>query len=167
MSLVYGKDDLHPDEARNLKALKNLHLYFMESLHAKCYCNEQEMIITSMNMYEFSERSNREMGVLISRANDQTLYEDAFEEIRSIVNHSKMERGFVEQKQSATGFCIRCSEKISHNPEAPYCNHCYRIWTSFGNPEYTEKVCHTCGRDFESSMNRPECNKCYRKSKWH
>lgn len=163
-SLVYGKEELHYEQEQNLKALQNLQLFFMESLHAKCYCNENEMIITSMNMYEFSERNNREMGVLISRSKDRELYEDAFEEIRSIIAHAEEQSNGYSYTRGHSGFCIRCGEEIPHNPDRPYCNHCYRVWAGFNNPDYTERHCHSCNKPFESSMNRPECDKCYRKS---
>ena len=42
----------------------HVHLYFSKNLHAKCYLNEKKMIITSMNLYEFSQVNNREMAFL-------------------------------------------------------------------------------------------------------
>lgn len=63
--IIYGKDELKPNERNSLAELRNVELYYFENLHAKCYFNEDRMIITSMNMYEFSEKNNREMGVLI------------------------------------------------------------------------------------------------------
>lgn len=65
IKIIYGKDELKPNERNSLAELKNVELYFFENLHAKCYFNETKMVITSMNMYEFSEKNNREMGVLI------------------------------------------------------------------------------------------------------
>jgi len=41
-----------------------------------------------MNMYEFSEKTNREMGVLINRVADAKVFEDALREIQSIVRAS-------------------------------------------------------------------------------
>ncbi len=34
-----------------------------QNLHAKCYLNEKAAIITSMNLYDFSQVNNNEMGV--------------------------------------------------------------------------------------------------------
>jgi hypothetical protein len=42
------------------------------TLHAKCYMNENEAIITSLNLYEFSQQNNEEMGFYIKRS-DTTL----------------------------------------------------------------------------------------------
>jgi hypothetical protein len=65
--------------------LKNLTLLFYEHVHAKCYFNEETMVITSMNMYEFSEKTNREMGVLINRSVDTKLFDEAKNEVQSII----------------------------------------------------------------------------------
>ena len=35
------------------------------TLHAKCYMNEHEAIVTSLNLYEFSQQNNEEMGFYI------------------------------------------------------------------------------------------------------
>jgi hypothetical protein len=82
--VIYGKDELKTGERDQLNRLKNLSLLYCENLHAKCYFNENTMVITSMNMYEFSEKTNREMGVLIDRVSDVNLYEKAVREIQSI-----------------------------------------------------------------------------------
>ena len=77
IKIIYGKDDLKPNEKNSLAELTNVELYYFQNLHAKSYFNEFKMVITSMNMYEFSEKNNREMGVLIDAVNDKLLYEKA------------------------------------------------------------------------------------------
>jgi hypothetical protein len=57
IKIIYGKDELKPNEKNSLAELKNVEIYFFENLHAKCYFNETKMVITSMNMYEFSEKN--------------------------------------------------------------------------------------------------------------
>lgn len=86
--LVYGKHQLKPNERNQLEKLKNLSLFFCENLHAKCYFNEDNMVITSMNMLEFSEKTNREMGVLAKRQDDAGIFKDAVREVQSIVRAS-------------------------------------------------------------------------------
>ncbi|MFC2034402.1 phospholipase D family protein [Chloroflexota bacterium] len=89
--IIYGKDELKASEKNQLKKLKNLSLFFCENLHAKCYFNEDQMVITSMNMYEFSEKNNREMGILIKRQEDTTVFDAALREAQSIVKSSVKE----------------------------------------------------------------------------
>lgn len=85
IKIVYGKNNLKEDQLNNLQILKNMQLYFSENLHAKCYFNESEMVITSMNMYEFSEQNNREMGIFIERSKDKELFVSAVKETLSII----------------------------------------------------------------------------------
>ncbi len=89
ITLIYGKDELKPDEKKKLQELRNLSLYFFENLHAKCFFNEESMVITSMNMYEFSEKTNREMGVLIRAKGDEKVYNEAVKETDSILASAK------------------------------------------------------------------------------
>jgi phosphatidylserine/phosphatidylglycerophosphate/cardiolipin synthase-like enzyme len=53
-----------------------------------CYLNEELCIITSLNLYEFSQVNNNEMGILIRRADDGQLYKDAYEEAQRIIRIS-------------------------------------------------------------------------------
>ena len=83
--LIYGKDELKRTEKKQLESIENLTLYYYQNLHAKCYFNETEMVITSMNLYEFSQRNNREMGILVKKNEDTTLFNDAVNETHSII----------------------------------------------------------------------------------
>jgi phosphatidylserine/phosphatidylglycerophosphate/cardiolipin synthase-like enzyme len=183
IKIIYGKDQLQPSEKKLLASLKNIELYFFENLHAKCYFNENKMVITSMNMYEYSEKNNREMGVLIERTNDKALFEDAVNETLSILKSSESvsiateeikkpihvpkpvpvqkTNNFLNLFRSSKAFCIRCEENIPFNPEKPYCPTCFSIWSQYENYDYIENVCHRCGLDTNTSMVKPLCYDCY------
>ncbi len=183
IKIIYGKDELKPNEKNSLAELKNLELLFFENLHAKCYFNESEMVITSMNMYEFSEKNNREMGVLISRKKDGELFDNAVNETFSIIQSSeiielsKIKRKLFHTKTNKEndkinrsrkpqrGYCIRCGERIPYNPEKPYCWDCFFIWLQFENPDYEENICHSCGEFESTSMNKPKCYECFIENK--
>lgn len=176
IKIVYGKNNLKEDQLNNLQTLKNMQLYFSENLHAKCYFNESEMVITSMNMYEFSEQNNREMGIYIERRNDKELYESAVKETMSIMGSAdeiKAKKTYFKEVNNFTkphskvqnkykGYCIRCQDEINHNPEVPYCMHCFSNWSFWQNYDYVEKVCHSCGIEENTTMSKPECYNCYR-----
>lgn len=89
--IIFGKQELAPTEMSYLEELKYVRLYFSKNLHAKCYLNENKMIIASMNLYEFSQQNNREMGILIDaeNENDKKVYDDAVKDIESIVHNSE------------------------------------------------------------------------------
>ncbi len=78
--IVYGKNELQPEEINWLRELSYVRTSFCKNLHAKCYLNEESCIITSLNLYEFSQVNNNEMGVFLSRQSDAELYRDAYEE---------------------------------------------------------------------------------------
>lgn len=92
ITLIYGKSELQKDEMQRLKSLNNIQIYFCQNLHAKCYHNESSMIITSMNLYEYSEK-NREMGIMIKKDEDQDIFNETLDEIESIKNASTLEKG--------------------------------------------------------------------------
>lgn len=99
--IVYGKSELQPEEINWLKELTYIRTSFCKNLHAKCYMNEELAIITSLNLYEFSQINNNEMGVLIRREDDAELYKDAYEEAQRIIRISDEVRITLERVASA------------------------------------------------------------------
>jgi hypothetical protein len=103
-TIVYRENQLTPLEKKKFEALDNLNLMHHPNIHAKCYYNEKYMIIGSMNLYEYSEKNNREMGVLMHRveieenngfgsnADDDTIFEDAIKEMQTIIKSSTFEK---------------------------------------------------------------------------
>lgn len=182
VKIIYGKDELKPNERNSLAELKNIELYYFENLHAKCYFNETRMVITSMNMYDFSEKRNREMGVLIDQSQDKVLFEKAVNETHSILQSSEKEelkkanrtisqpvtevKGEKPVKQIVRGYCIRCENRIDYNSSRPYCTTCFTSWSKFENPYYQENVCHRCGEYGATSMEKPQCYDCYTLSEY-
>ncbi len=86
--IVYGKSELQPNEINWLKELTFIRTSFCKNLHAKCYINEESCIITSLNLYEFSQVNNNEMGIHVSRSEDPVMYKDAYEEAQRIIRIS-------------------------------------------------------------------------------
>lgn len=185
ITIIFGKQELNPDEMKFLESLRFVVLKYNQNLHAKCYVNERQMIITSLNLYEFSMANNKEMGVLIDLddPNDKDLYEDASKEIEFIDSTSerfefksggKLEKSskpkkgkkITSKKSSNTkGNCIRCSKEIKLDPLAPFCLDCYRSWNKYGNDEYPEAYCHICGAEHKTSFLKPTCYNCFKANK--
>lgn len=84
ITLIYGKEELRDQVRKSLDSFEHLELIYHPHLHAKCYHNGNEMIIGSMNLYEYSEKNNREMGILLNKEDDPIAFSDALNEIRSI-----------------------------------------------------------------------------------
>lgn len=98
--IVYGKSELQPAEIEWLRALPYVRTSFCKNLHAKCYLSEELCIITSLNLYEFSQVNNNEMGILIHRSEDAQLYKDAYEEAQRIIRISDEVRISLERVPS-------------------------------------------------------------------
>jgi len=98
--IVYGKSELQPQEIEWLRGLTYIRTSFCKNLHAKCYMNEEMCIITSLNLYEFSQVNNNEMGILIQRSDDGQLYKDAYEEAQRIIRISDEVRISLERVAS-------------------------------------------------------------------
>ena len=115
--IIYRESKLSPKEREKLLSISNLNLMHHPNLHAKCYMNENYLIIGSMNLYEYSEKNNREMGVLFSRKtieekeifldnDNEDVFQDAIHEIKLIVNSAQMERPSDETKNDGFEFDI-------------------------------------------------------------
>ena len=72
--VIYGKDKNQP-QAKSLFEARGVKKIFVKDLHAKCYLNENKALVTSMNLYEYSQNNNEEMGVLVTRKDDEELYQ--------------------------------------------------------------------------------------------
>ena len=179
---VYGKKkELNQDTEAKLRQLRNLDLFFCDNLHAKCYFNESTMIITSMNLYAYSDQNNREMGVLAKKIEDSQIYEKAYQEVQRVMEHSARvslaqpiltkpqhvyeaqpkrvnETQPIRGKQS--GYCIRCGTPIDFNADKPHCYKCFQSWNRYGDIDYPEKYCHQCGKKTETTKDQPRCSKC-------
>jgi hypothetical protein len=60
-------------------------IFTKSNLHAKCYLNENEAVISSLNLYEYSMINNIEYGVHFSRMNDYENYMRVLAESKSLL----------------------------------------------------------------------------------
>ncbi|MHA3060334.1 phospholipase D family protein [Acinetobacter sp. ANC 4636] len=100
--IVYGKSDLHPDEIKWMQRLDYIRVSFCKNLHAKCYMNENTCIISSLNLYEFSQINNNEMGILIEKQHDESVFQDAYEEAQRIIRISEEVRISLDEVHNQT-----------------------------------------------------------------
>lgn len=85
--IVFGKKELNQDVYSWLAGLSGIHLSYCENLHAKCYASENMAIISSLNLYDFSQINNYELGVLIS-SDDGKCFTDCMTEVNHILRVS-------------------------------------------------------------------------------
>lgn len=82
--IVYGKSELKKTELVWIKEIEDLKVIEKINLHAKCYINEDKAIICSMNLYDYSQQNNIEMGILITKKEDEEAYQALIDEINNI-----------------------------------------------------------------------------------
>ena len=87
--LVCREKNLEHAERDWLRSMPFMKVSYRENLHAKCYMNEHEALVTSMNLYGYSEVNNEEMGLLVSLKEDRRLYEQITDEVLRIVEGSR------------------------------------------------------------------------------
>lgn len=159
--IIYREAQL--DELNKLIELKRVKRFVCENLHAKCYFNDDTMIITSMNMYEFSEKKNREMGILIKKQTDTILFNEAEKEVQSIMNSAVTEsiKTFPNKSENE-----RKNKIMEHTPkyESPkpkesFLDSIINVFSGDNSTGY----CIRCGEKISLDAKHPLCNKCYRK----
>lgn len=188
--IVYRENKLQPEENNWLESQIGIRTSLCKNVHAKCYLNESEAIITSMNLYEFSQQNNNEMGIHFSKAQDPDLYNDTLEEANRLLTISEEIRVTVKKVTADTpsrttknpldvkmtvaksaipeaGYCIRTGVSIPFNVEKPMTYDSFKSWSKYGDVEYPEKYCHFSGElsNGETSVSRPILKKNWKKAK--
>ena len=186
IDVIYGKSQSERNLG-NVKAsfdIPGITVHFLKDLHAKCYLNEKEALVTSMNLHEFSQEHNDEMGILVSKREDSVLYEAIYQEANRLLRAADIESPTSSEskpnlkapkaraqtknkaeKKPSRGFCIRCKAGLAADPEKPYCADCYSTWRRYSDPDYEDNYCHICGKEHAATMLKPLCASCYKKYK--
>ena len=181
--VIHRKDTkINAEDMSFLQELTSVKIFDCENLHAKCYLNENTAIIASMNLYEYSQQNNQEMGIKVEKEDDLDLYNAISEQVMILLRISpqfefsvkkskndapaaskKVPKKNQRRQKKDMGFCIRCGTDLKFNPEKPLCHKCFKIWKEYNNPDYKEKFCHACGTEYSSTVAKPVCYACYKK----
>ena len=154
-----------------------LNLYAFHRLHAKVYWfDDMFSIITSANLVDGSFEGSTEIGMITEPGSLHDNIRDWIAEVlepglKAISNQqpsrSKTSKPRPTPRTNSgkgpQGLCIRCGKAIPLNIERPYCLEHYRSWEQYRNPDYEEKVCHSCGKPGKPTMAKPVCYGCFKK----
>jgi phosphatidylserine/phosphatidylglycerophosphate/cardiolipin synthase-like enzyme len=83
--IIYRENKLQVEESNWLEEKIGIRTSLCNSLHAKCYLNKKEAIVTSMNLYSFSQQNNDEMGIYVTKEEDEELYNDISKEAHRLL----------------------------------------------------------------------------------
>jgi phosphatidylserine/phosphatidylglycerophosphate/cardiolipin synthase-like enzyme len=155
-------------------------VYLVERLHAKIFANEEQVIVTSMNLHSSSDRDSTEIAVRIS---DRVLHKEIIDFIEDKVTvgikpleapnrasqaraakaTTKTRKAARPPRSTAQGHCIRCGQGVALNLDRPLCDDCYPKWAEYKKLDYAEKFCISCGQQRKNiSYAKPRCLRCWR-----
>jgi len=95
--IIYKENKLQVEESNWLLDQVGIRTSLCPSLHAKCYINEKAAIVTSMNLYSFSQQNNDEMGILVDKVDDPKLYDEVLKEVDRLLKISEEIRVSMEK----------------------------------------------------------------------
>lgn len=102
ITLVFGKNEYDKSKSMNLedfsflKEFTNIEIRYEKRLHAKYYANDYNAIITSMNLYNFSQDNNIESGVLTNPSltgvftSENSLDKNAWDYFTRVIDQSEV-----------------------------------------------------------------------------
>ena len=162
--VIYGKNELRPEENNWLRKMDSIKTCFLQNLHAKCYMNESEALVTSMNLHQFSQENNREMGIAVSCDEEPDLYDDIKKEAYRIRTASKIIQITVDELEATetvkeSSGSRRTPRKPSPTAEAP------KETTRKSSPTVTvpqKGFCIRCKVDLAVNPAQPYCLRCFR-----
>lgn len=173
ITFIFGKKRMDEKVFALFKEVPNLKIYYLHELHAKCFVNEREAIVTSLNLLNGSEEKNREMGVRLDHNTDMIAYRECISEVESILavadlvfSSSNVSKPKSSEKFLASpkpGYCIRTGVEIPFNIEVPYA---IKRWKDERNRSRTENYCHFSGEpsNGETNLERPILRKNWKKA---
>jgi hypothetical protein len=142
ITLIYRENKLNRKEKKKLFSLKHITILHHPNIHCKCYYNGEQLILCSMNLYEYSEINNREMGTLFTKkriyenkvllvdSDFPPIFQDAVEEIKEIINGSALEK--IKEDKKNNPFEI----EIAKNEEELTIEKCKELNNFFLNKKF-------------------------------
>jgi len=148
-------------------------IFLIKNLHAKIYLNEKEALISSMNLYEYSQEHNHEIGIyfknkkMINEIIEKNIIEDIFgvgkiDGLTLKGNYPKLLENnlFLYEKSF---YCVLCGKAKTFRLREIYCEDCS---PSTGSEDTTKwQYCYKCGVKFkrtdrERTIKMRQCRKC-------
>jgi hypothetical protein len=167
--IVCREEDLRLEEKTSLNQIRNLELRFLEKLHAKCFYNENTMVITSLNLYETSSQ-NREMGILLTLTDDSVVFKEAQEEAEFIIRLAILDRASNIQQINAPIRRVAERENVAFpnkNSKQQSKSLFKQAASVIGSLISSDNGhCIRCSVELPFDMGKPYCSSCFKKAKY-
>ena len=154
---------------KKLCEIQDCFVHYCPNLHTKCYFNECDLVITSLNMLSKSEENNFELGVHINiEQSNGKPFRDALLQVNKIceaaIPKTKQVNNMGEfSLERIPAFCINSGEVIAYQgrPEDGNTTKKYIHSKVYKNLKLAEReedhpqhYCHLCGRCYEKEMEK-------------
>ncbi len=93
--VLYRENQNDISEIQWFENFENVELFSIQNLHSKIYTNEKTAIIASMNLYEYSQINNHEIGVKLDFNIDDKAYKRCLDEVRIIAETKYSEQELI------------------------------------------------------------------------
>lgn len=188
ITIVFGKneDDLsksiQAEDFNFFKNFPNIEIKYEKNLHAKYYANDNSAIITSMNLYSFSQDNNIEAGILLKSSlvgfgsGDNSLDEEAWDYFKRVIAQSELlfkkeptyESGFLgitKKYKSSTIHTDKLTDFFRGNDNSPATKK-QKFVTEPKNenrfkPTVKSGFCIRTGKPITFNPSKPLCNEAY------
>lgn len=170
--LVFGKNEedmqksLPKEEVDFFLKFPNIEIRYEKRLHGKFYANDTSSIITSMNLYDFSQDNNIEAGVLMDTSffdmitGTQTLDKQAMIYFDEVINNSELL--FKKEPEYSTGmlgFGKKYEKSVITENKI---DNLIKLKKEVIRPvKITKGICIRCGVDIALKPTVPYCKECY------
>jgi hypothetical protein len=165
VTIIYRSDfKLSDEDLAFFNDLKNLELLHCENLHSKCYINEKEGLITSMNLHEHSQTHNWEMGIRFSKQDDLGIYDDVIRELGHLATQTKpyVQNKMVagpQHQQKAEPTRKPMKRSVFKPTEAPNKSTLLKILDIVSG---ADAYCIRCGKGLKAfDLQKPYCDTCF------
>lgn len=178
--VVFGKNDndysksIAEESANFLMTFPNINIKYEPRLHAKYYSNESSSVLSSMNLYDFSQNNNIEFGIVtkakffgsITSNISNTLDKEAFEYFKTVVNNSEcVFHAAPEFENRVLGFSKKYVKSIIKVDK--FSNHFNQKTSSFdssSNPKESTDIgyCIRTGVPIDFNLDRPLTDSAYK-----
>jgi len=191
IKVLFGKNEddfsksMRQEDFDFFKQFPNIEILFESRLHAKYYANESKSILTSMNLYSFSQNNNIEAGVLMTNSltlkntltRDNDLSDDSYEYFETVIEqaellfqkHPRYEKKNIISTKKYIGSEVlvdKLSDFFSNSfndktaQKKPYNNHKY----SFSGNAFEDKIgfCIRTGKKITFNIEKPMHNDAYK-----
>jgi phosphatidylserine/phosphatidylglycerophosphate/cardiolipin synthase-like enzyme len=148
-------------------------MVYIERLHSKLYLNENNAVMSSMNMVAGSQNDSQEIGIFTDEDKlwrQFKHYSDDMYKRQTKVDYVpevKTPKTRKSKPKTASGYCIRTGEEVPFNLKRPFSDKAFKSWNRFKNSEFKEKYCHFSGEESngETNFSRPILKKNWTKAK--